>query len=157
MDAKKLYKKHLGLNIPKGVYLSDGQIGQYKLDATIDAINEAYELGKSSIVVLPKPEIFEYVDRNTQSNVVQMGTFYKIVDINQVKKGDRLICPAVNEPRNGRIHTNNHAGIVDIHSNKPILCFVKNVTGFHIGYAQHENSKSNGEIAWDLCYILKVD
>jgi len=41
MDAKKLLKKHLELNIPKGIFLSPKQIEQHTYDATIDAINEA--------------------------------------------------------------------------------------------------------------------
>lgn len=48
MDAKKLLKKHLALNIPKDVYLSDRQIDMYQNDAIMDAINEAYELGKAA-------------------------------------------------------------------------------------------------------------
>ncbi len=41
MDAKKLLKKHLDLNTPKGIYLTDKQLKQIYYDATIDAINEA--------------------------------------------------------------------------------------------------------------------
>ena len=48
MDAKKLLKKHLDLNIPKDVYLSDKQLDMYRNDAIKDAINEAYELGKAA-------------------------------------------------------------------------------------------------------------
>jgi len=48
MDAKKLLKKHLDLNIPKDVYLSDKQLDMYRNDTIKDAINEAYELGKAA-------------------------------------------------------------------------------------------------------------
>lgn len=41
MDAKQLLKKHLDLNIPKGVYLSEKQLVQLRHDSAIDAINEA--------------------------------------------------------------------------------------------------------------------
>ena len=41
MDAKKLLKKHLDINIPKHEYKSEKQLIQLRYDASIDAINEA--------------------------------------------------------------------------------------------------------------------
>ncbi len=41
MDAKKLLKKHIDLNTPKGIYLSDRQLIQIHYEASINAINEA--------------------------------------------------------------------------------------------------------------------
>jgi len=45
MDAKKLYKKHLKLATPKH-WISPKQMEMIKYNASIDAINEALEMGK---------------------------------------------------------------------------------------------------------------
>lgn len=46
MDAKQLLKKHLELNIPKGVYHSEKQLQQLRYDSAIDAINEALQINE---------------------------------------------------------------------------------------------------------------
>ncbi len=46
LDAKKLLKKHLDKNIPKGEYRSEKQLAQLHYEASIDAINEALGKGK---------------------------------------------------------------------------------------------------------------
>lgn len=51
MDAKKLLKKHLDLNTPKGEYLSDKQMVQVHYDASIGAINEALAFVPEPIIV----------------------------------------------------------------------------------------------------------
>lgn len=89
---------------------------------------------------------FEYVDRNYNSKIVQIGMFEKITKDNIPKTGVRFICPSSKEY---------NAGITDIYTNKPILLFVKKVSQFHITYGMLETSKGNPAIAWDLCYILR--
>ena len=49
MDAKKLLKKHLDLNTPKGTYLSEKQMEQVRYDASIGAINEALDFKTKQI------------------------------------------------------------------------------------------------------------
>lgn len=44
MEAKKLLKKHLDIQIPKGEYRSEKQLTQLRNDACIDAINEALSI-----------------------------------------------------------------------------------------------------------------
>lgn len=58
MDAKKLLKKHLDLNIPKGVFMSGKQLEQANYDASIGAINEA--LG-----IVPEPVLQENLGRES--------------------------------------------------------------------------------------------
>ena len=48
MDAKKLLKKHLDKNIPKGEYRSEKQLEQLRYDSAIDAINEALIISTKS-------------------------------------------------------------------------------------------------------------
>jgi hypothetical protein len=52
MDAKKLLKKHLDLNTPKGTYLSSKQLQQSYNDAVIGAINEALAIVPEPVIVL---------------------------------------------------------------------------------------------------------
>ena len=58
MDAKKLLKKHLDLNIPKGVFMSGKQLEQANYDASIGAINEA-------LLIVPEPVLQENTGRES--------------------------------------------------------------------------------------------
>jgi hypothetical protein len=92
---------------------------------------------------------YEYVDRSYDGKIVQIGMFEKITKKEQIKLGDRFICPSSSEYK---------SGIVDSNTMKPILLFCeKSSSEHHIGFSTHENSKSVPSIAWDLCYILRKD
>ena len=92
---------------------------------------------------------FEYVDKNYDGKIVQVGMFEKITRKEQIKVGDRFICPSSDEYK---------SGIVDRNTMKPILLFAKQVNSeYHINFSTHEDSKSSASIAWDLCYLLRDD
>lgn len=90
-------------------------------------------------------ETFEYIDRDFNSRIVQMGQFERITSVDDIKHGDRFICPQSVEHR---------SGIVDGKTLYPILLFVKSVIDWHIHYNYVKDSKSTPAIAWDLCYKL---
>jgi len=93
-------------------------------------------------------ESFEYVDRNYDGRIVQIGMFNKITNNNQITKGDRFICPPSNEYK---------SGIVDSDSMQPILCFAKEIKDYHIIFSTLNGGRDTPAIAWDLCYLLKND
>ena len=73
MDAKKLLKKHLELNILKGVFMSGKQLVQANYDASIDAINEA-------LLFVPEPVLEENTGRESmiaeiKRIVIKVGSF----------------------------------------------------------------------------------
>jgi hypothetical protein len=73
MDAKKLLKKHLDLNIPKGVFMSGKQLEQANYDASIGAINEA-------LLIVPEPVLVENTGRESmiaeiKRIVIKAGSF----------------------------------------------------------------------------------
>lgn len=84
----------------------------------------------------------EFIDRQ-RPNVVQIDTFVPITDRNQIKIGDRFVCPPSEEYK---------SGIVDVRTMKPILCTVKFIHDWHIGFSYYPNGKRCASIAWDLCY-----
>lgn len=65
MDAKKLLKKHLDLNIPKGVFMSGKQLEQANYDASIGAINEALEF-------VPEPVIVKHENTERESMLLEI-------------------------------------------------------------------------------------
>ena len=65
MDAKKLLKKHLDLNTPKGTHLSEKQMEQVRYDASIGAINEA-------LVFVPEREIVKYGSMERESMLTEI-------------------------------------------------------------------------------------
>lgn len=93
-------------------------------------------------------ESFEYVDRNYDGKIVQIGMFEEINDPEKLKKGDRFICPASEEYP---------SGIVDSNTMKPVLLFVKEIRDYHIIHSSLENGKGNPGIAFDICYLLRDD
>ena len=99
-----------------------------------------------------KFESFEYIDRDYDSKVVQVGMFEKITSKDQIKIGDRFLCPRTNE---------NPRGIIDSNTMKPILLFYSTVlqSDWHISYQYHKDNigKSGQSVAWDLCYLLRDD
>lgn len=73
MDAKKLLKKHLDLNIPNGVWRSAKQLEQANYDASIDAINEA-------LLIVPEPVLQENTGRESmlaqiKRILIKVGSF----------------------------------------------------------------------------------
>jgi hypothetical protein len=100
-----------------------------------------------------KFESFEYVDRDYDSKVVQVGMFEKITNKDQIKIGNRFICPRTEE---------NQRGIIDVHTMKPILLYKSTElqSEWHIGYQYHKDKigkSGNPAVAWDLCYLLRDD
>lgn len=95
---------------------------------------------------------FEYVDRDYNSNIVQVGMFENITSKDQIKIGDRFICPITDE---------NSRGIIDSNTMKPILLFKSTElqSDWHISYQYHKDKigKSGQTVAWDLCYLLRDD
>lgn len=65
MDAKKLLKKHLDLNTPKGTHLSEKQMEQIRYDASIGAINEA-------LVFVPEREIVKHGSTERESLLTEI-------------------------------------------------------------------------------------
>lgn len=65
MDAKKLLKKHLDLNTPKGTHLSEKQMEQIRYDASIGAINEA-------LAFVPEPVIVKQENIERDSLIAQI-------------------------------------------------------------------------------------
>lgn len=98
-------------------------------------------------------ESFEYVDRNYNGKIVQVGMFERITNKDQIKAGDRFICPETCVGKFG-----NKFGIIDVHSMKPILLFAKSTADFHIKFGYHADEPRGGaSVAWDLCYLLRDD
>lgn len=64
MEAKKLLKKHMDLNIPNGIHLSEKQLEQAKYDASIGAIEEA-------IAYVPEPVIPSFNERESLVNEIK--------------------------------------------------------------------------------------
>jgi hypothetical protein len=99
-----------------------------------------------------KFESFEYVDRDYDSKVIQVGMFEKITSKDQIKIGDRFLCPRTDE---------NPRGIIDSNTMKPILLFNSSnlQSDWHIQYVYHKDNigKSGQAVAWDLCYLLRDD
>lgn len=65
MDAKKLLKKHLDLNTPKGTHLSEKQMEQVRYDASIAAINEA-------LIFVPEREIVKHGSMERESMLTEI-------------------------------------------------------------------------------------
>lgn len=92
-------------------------------------------------------ESFEYIDRDCDSRIIQVGMFEKITKETKLSKNDRFICPL----------SKDYYGIIDKDSMKPVLLFVKEVRDIHIIHTSIKNGKGNPCIAWDLCYKLRDD
>jgi len=100
-----------------------------------------------------KLESFEYIDRDYDSKIVQVGMFEKITSKDQIKIGDRFLCPRTDE---------NTRGIIDSNTMKPILLYKSTElqSDWHIGYQYHKDKigkSGNAAVAWDLCYLLRDD
>lgn len=96
---------------------------------------------------------FEYIDRDYDRKAVLIEQFEKITSKDQLKVGDRFICPRSPEFRNG---------VVDAATEIPILLYKSSEGGgpYHITRAFHKDEigKSGlGSIAWDLCYRMRDD
>lgn len=97
---------------------------------------------------------FEYIDRNKDFKLVQVGMFEKITSKDQIKIGEKFIVPLINNSR----------GIICANLNYPILLeyvtdFYQN--SFHIGFVMFESERyrkgSPRGVAFDLCYRLRDD
>lgn len=77
MEAKKLLKKHLDLNIPKGVFISEKQMEQAKYDASIGAINEALEFVPEPVIVKHENVERESLLHEIRRIMNKLGSFSK--------------------------------------------------------------------------------
>jgi len=95
---------------------------------------------------------FEYIDRDYDRKAILIEQFEKITSKDQLKVGDRFICPRSPRFRNG---------VVDATTEIPILMYKSSEKfgQYHIAYAlqKYEIGTRCPGIAWDLCYRMRDD
>jgi hypothetical protein len=101
-------------------------------------------------------EVFEYVDVNVDATIVQIGNFEKVTNSNQLKKGDKIICPKTEE--NLFVHPQiQFCKGIKHNQQHNLLLHCRGVNLFHALYSLRVDSKASSAVAWDLCYKLIED